>query len=219
MQLLQLLRGLRIAVSKTIPQPYLRKITRNQFQGNPFQTVFFHSLSSNNKGFLHIRQFSCLLTRIAAIGMPQFTLKSWNDVLNTSVPSLLNSGNRSSKLAVSATNMESSSPLVSEISSFSIGVPSLDFLAAQIFWWRKHETDRIIENNLQKRPPWCKSETLLNERFAAWVGTAHRCLDTYGRRATIAMWTQQTAIVNALWLNKKQWFTINDNNAKWSLII
>ena len=114
MQLFQLLRGLRIAVSKTIPQPYLLKITRNQFQGNPFQTVFFHSLSSNNKGFLHIRQFSCLLTRIAAIGMPQFTLKSWNDVLNTSVPSLLNSGNRSSKLAVSATNMESSSPLVSE---------------------------------------------------------------------------------------------------------
>ena len=87
---------------------------RNQFQGNPFQTVFFHSLSSNNKGFLRIRQFSCLLTRIAAIGMPQFTLKSRNDVLNTSVPSLLNSGNRSSKLAVSATNMESSSPLVSE---------------------------------------------------------------------------------------------------------
>ena len=51
MQLLQLLRGLRIAVSKTIPQPYLLKITRNHFQGNPFQTVFFHSLSSNNKGF------------------------------------------------------------------------------------------------------------------------------------------------------------------------
>ena len=89
MQLLQLLRGSRIAVSKTIPQPYLLKITRNQFQDNPFQTVFFHSLSSNNKGFLHIRQFSCLLTRIAAIGMPQFTLKSWNDVFDTSVPSLL----------------------------------------------------------------------------------------------------------------------------------
>ena len=114
MQLLQRLRGLRIAVSKTIPQPYLLEITRNHFQGNPFQTVFFHSLSSNNKGFLHTRQFPCLLTRIAAIGMPQFTLKSWNDVLNTSVSSLLNSGDRSSKLAVSTTNMESSSPLVSE---------------------------------------------------------------------------------------------------------
>ena len=36
-----------------------------------------HSLSSiNSKGFLHIQQFSCLLTRIAAIGMPQCTLKS-----------------------------------------------------------------------------------------------------------------------------------------------
>lgn len=63
--------------------------------------------------FLHIWQFSCLLTRIVAIGMPQFTLKSQND-LNTYVSSLLNSGNRSSKLAVSATNPESSSPLVSE---------------------------------------------------------------------------------------------------------
>ena len=38
--------------------------------------------------------------------MPQFALKSWND-LKTSVSSLLNSGNRSSKLAVSGTNMES----------------------------------------------------------------------------------------------------------------
>ena len=27
----------------------------------------------------------------------------------------------------------------------------------------------------------------LNERFAAWVRTAHGCLDTYGRRATITI--------------------------------
>ena len=30
-----------------IPQPYPLKMPRNHFQGNPFQTVFFHSLSSN----------------------------------------------------------------------------------------------------------------------------------------------------------------------------
>ena len=62
---------------------------------------------SNNKGFLHTRQFSCLLTRIVAIGMPQFTLKSRN-YLKSSVSSLLISGNRSRKLAISTTDNLSS---------------------------------------------------------------------------------------------------------------
>ena len=145
--------------------------------------------------------------------MPHFTLKSWND-LNTSVSSLLNSGNTCCKLAVSATNMESSLLLVSE-NFFFFNLSSLSGFSRHtnllMICWNdcripngyanESNTDEINtwnrQNNLQKRPPWFKSETLLNEQFAAWVRTAHGCLDTYICRTTIAMWAQVLYVIES----------------------
>ena len=41
----------------------------------------------------------------------------------------------------------------------------------------------IIEDNLQKTPAIVQKRNTVNERLAAWVRTAHGCLDTCRRRA------------------------------------
>ena len=41
----------------------------------------------------------------------------------------------------------------------------------------------IIEDNLQKTPAMMHKRNTVNERLAAWLRTAHGCLDTLRRRA------------------------------------
>ena len=144
MQLLQLLRGLLIAVSKTIPQSYLLTIRRNQFQGNPFQTVFFHSLFS--RFFAHSAIFLFAYKNRCHKGWHSF---HWNHKMTSWTLLCLLCFIPETDAASSLFLQQTWNPLrrwCPKISSFSIGVPSLDFLAAHIFWWRKHETDGIIEN-------------------------------------------------------------------------
>ena len=45
-----------------------------------------------------------------------------------------------------------------------------------------------------KTPAMMQKRNTVNERFAAWVRTAHGCLDTYRRRATIVMWIQVNSL-------------------------
>ena len=71
---------------------------------------------------------------------------------------------------------------------------------------------KLITWNRRKNREWSpKTPTVIKKRntvkwaVAAWVRTPHGCLDTYRRRATIAMWTQVLYVTQENLVYQRSW--------------